>query len=449
MEDYKIVKNGEFEGTLPDTKIIYYKCEITDFHLENSATLRECIFIHCHLKSMKITNLYQRIKLTFLSCIISDLHIEKSHSAHLRFFKSAIVGSTFQYSELPGTVFSKNIPDELKEIQEKLLKEDQDGQDDKGLHLKKELEVLSIHETEFLFCHFNDMNIDNTTFTHTAIKHCNLQDMKILENVEMRDIDLRGSNFFMSDFGECRLGAVRFNKSKYFVEIINSLLKIILKRIINRKYRRYRKKKEELSRSIFVETTKIRAGVKKFLYKLKLTNFADYVCSTTLINVQYGNTYFAQDIRFFWHMEDVEFVDNLKKKHPVFSSIMQVSSNNLRSFIIPLIFIFLIIYVFSMFYSTYGIFKVDGSANIAQMLDPNGHPQNPLYLSTQIFLNCGISPLCTDDSTTRNLIMFQIILGYFFLGTILGVVVNNFLIKPQMPKRWMPDSIKSDGHSQR
>jgi uncharacterized protein YjbI with pentapeptide repeats len=442
MDDYKIVKKGKFEGTLPDTKIIYYKCEITDFHIENSTTLRECIFIHCHLKSMKIINLGQHIKLTFLNCRISDLHIEKLYAANLRFFKSVIVESTFQYSILPGTVFSINIPDELKEIQEKLQKEDQDDQDDKGVHWKKELEVVSVHQTGFIFCQLNDMNIDNTTFTHTAIKHCNLQDMKIPENVEMRDIDLRGSNFFKSDFGECRLGAVRFNKSKYFVEIINSLLKIIFKRIINRKYRRYRKKKQELPRAIFEETTKIRTAVKKILYKLKLINFADYLCSTTLIDVQYGNTYFAQDIRFFWHMEDVEFVDNLKKKHPVFSSIMLVSSNNLRSFVIPLLFILLIIYVFSMFYSTYGVFKVNGSTKIAQMLDPNGHPKNPLYLSAQVFLNCGISPLWTDDSTTRTLIMFEIILGYFFLGTILGVVINNFLIKPRMPKRWMPDSQK-------
>lgn len=449
MEGYKIVKNDKFEGTIPDTKIIYYNCEITDFHLEDSTTLWECIFIHCHLRSMKIINLDQHIKLTFFNCRISELHIEKLYAANLRFFKSVIVESTFQYSILPGIVFSTNIPDELKEIQEKLLREDQDGQDDKEFHWKKELEMVSVHQTEFLFCQLNDLNIDNTTFTHTAIKHCNLQDIKILENVEMRDIDLRGSNFFMSDFGECRLGAVKFNKSKYFVEIINSLLKIILRRIINRRYRRYRQKKGDLSRSIFAETTKIRTAVKKILYKLKLIKFADYLCSTTLINVQYGNTYFAQDIRFFWHMEDVEFVDNLKKKHPVFSSIMLVSSNNLRSFIIPLLFIFLIIYVFSMYYSTYGVFKVNGSAKIDQMLDPNGHPKNSLYLSAQVFLNLGISPLWTDDSTTRTLIMFEIILGYFFLGTILGVVVNNFLIKPQMPKRWMPDSLKNDNRSQR
>jgi uncharacterized protein YjbI with pentapeptide repeats len=440
MEDYKIIKKGEFKDILPDNKIIYYDCEITDFHLDKLTTLKECIFIHCHLNSMKIINIDQRIKLTFLNCRISDLHIEKSRFWNIQFFKSEVFKSTFQYSTLNGTVFSTNIPKELKDLQEKLLKEDLDGQDDKGLHLKRELEVLSVHETEFLFCQLNDMKIDNTTFTDTDIKHCNLQDMKILENVEMRDIDLRGSNFFKSDFGECRLGAVKFNKSKYFVEIINSLLKIILKRIINRKYRKYRKKNQELSRAIFEETTKIRTGVKKFLYKLELRNFADYLCSTTLVDVQYGNTYFAQDIRFFWHMEDVEFVDNLKKKHPVFSSIMLVSSNNLRSFIIPLLFILLIICVFSMLYSTDGVFKENGSAKIPQMIDPNGHPKNPWYLSAQVFLNCGISPLWTDDSTTRNLIMLEIISGYFFLGTILGVVVNNFLIKPQMPKRWMPDS---------
>jgi hypothetical protein len=311
------------------------------------------------------------------------------------------------------------------------MAEDQNNRDDKGLpwKKKKELKTVTVHQTKFIFCQLNDMEIDNTTFTHTAIKHCNLQDMKILKNVKMTNVDFRGSNFFKPDFGECHFGAVTFNKSKYFVEIINALFKIISKRII----------KQKLPVKIFRETTTFRTWVKKIFYKLKLNNFADYLCSTTLINAEYGKTYFAQDIRFFWYMEDVEFVDNLKKKHPVFSSIMMVSSNNLRSFIIPLLFIVLIIFVFSMLYSTYGVFSGDGSAKVTQMLDPNGRPTNPFYLSAQVFLNCGISPLWTNDSRTRRLIMFEIILGFFFLGTILGVVVNNFLIKPKMPKRWKLD----------
>jgi uncharacterized protein YjbI with pentapeptide repeats len=445
MEDYKTIENKTIESAHSDRKAIYKKCSIDNFILEENSDLEECIFIGCHIHTMQILKIKKPRKITFINCRIKDLKINRSNLPNIQFIGCEIIDSAFTYSNLLGITFALELQEKPDYIKQNIWRVIIRFVKELISSNKKPTEESSVFRSKFLFCDMNDMHIDHTSFSCTELKHCNIEDMKIIENVTMKKVDFRGSNFFKTDFGECRFGVVKYNRSKYPVEVINVLLNFILNLAIKRKYAKYVKQKEDLSRIIFEKTTKIRTWMKKLMYKLRMSTFADWLCSTTLDNVKYRDTYFTQDIRFFWHMEDSEFVENLKKKHKYFSFIMLITSNYLRSFFMPFFFIVLVIFLFSGLYSTYGVFAIDGSTPIqnSPLLDSDGHPIDSWYLSGKIFLNCGISPLRANDTRTKWLIILEVILGYFFLGTLLGVVANNFLIKPMMPKKWMPDSGKT------
>lgn len=426
MEGYKTVKNKTFTGIIPDTKMIYFNCDISDFHLEKSTTLEECIFIHCHFRSIRIINFLQFIQLTFLNCRISGLHIEESNIPNLRFFKSEINGARFQYSNLPGIVLSKNAPNGILRIQNKLIQGEKEKDE---TFMLAEIDALLLYRTEFLFCHLNDMHIDNTVFKETKLKHCTIQDMRISGNVEMSDIDFRGSNLLDSDFSECRFGSVKFNKSKYFLEIIGLLFTFPYRKTIKIKYKKICNSKREFDRLVFTKLVKMRTNIKRFMYKLKLPTFADLLSSVECQNVRYKDAENFEDYNFLWHIQELNFIYKFKMNHPIFAQITFWFSNYMRSFPALLAFSFLVVWLFSLLYETDRVlFSVWSFAGYGEIPDVD-----TLYLSFKIFTNFGMDPIEAENFFTKFLTISEIVIGYFSLGSLLSIIIFPFTRMISLP----------------
>ncbi|HLP47234.1 MAG TPA: hypothetical protein VK469_14880 [Candidatus Kapabacteria bacterium] len=417
-EDFKILKNEILKDAQPFINTIYCNCDITGFQLENSTTIKECLFIDCHLKCVKMENLDNPIRFTFLNCRISDLHIKDSYVRNIRFFNSEILNSLIEYSNLPGMIFSKNFPEELRKKQEQLLpKSDKISQEKQVFPGKRELDFLSVYKTEFLFCQLNSMKIDNTKFTYTDVKHCIIEELNISENVEFQNIDLRGSKFKKTDFGVGSFKKIKFTEEKFLIEWVSSLL-VFLGKVVS---------------FFFLETENIkkkimwfRYFIKKILYKCKLGFAADLLSSTNLQDiVEYKNANFPKEYNFLWHIQDLDFISHYKTKHRVLAKISFWTSNYLRSFLALAFFSLFVVYFFSWLYSKYW-------TNLA-----TGQSVNYFYLSFKIFSNFGIyykiDGCASPEWLTKIFIIIEIIIGYFALGTLLSIILFPFTRKTSLP----------------
>ncbi len=431
MNDYTLIKNKIFEGSLPGQKIVYEDCEINNVTFDKRSDVEKCFFIGCPIRSMKIIKLKDKMEFTFVNCRISDLRIEKSNMPHIEFIGCQIINSNFIDSNLAGIKFSLKLdkpPGSIKPtIIEFIKKSIQELKNKK----KKLPEESSVYKTKFLFCDMNDMLIDHTTFSETDIKHCNLKNMKISEKVTMQYVDLRGSKIFKSCLGDCKFQNIRFNKGFFIVYWIDELIWFIPKRLWYFKYSIMWKKRYEIERAsklriIQEKIFRIRRVIKKIMYSLKIGRLridimADLLSSTDLQQIRYSNSDFLDSYHFFWHIQDLDFIHNLKGKHPFLAGLTFWASNYMRSFGALLTLSFIIIFLFSLIYSSSWIDFVNNSES------------GTLYLSFKIFSNFGITPLSANNGITKILVTFEIILGYFALGILLSIIVFPFSRRTSLP----------------
>jgi len=442
---YKIVDDKTFERQPKYTKKICNQ-KISSFQMEEYENIKECIFINCHITLMKIFKIEKVIKLRFINCRISKLIVRKSFLTNMQFIGCEIYNSEFRNSRLPGITFSKKLPNYINI----------DNDKSEGIEIMES----SIINSKFLFCTLNSMRMDNILLSDVAVKHCYLKDLKILNKAEMRNIDFRGTKVLESDFGECKFENVRSKKGFFLIALIEKILGgflyfflfIFLLRFINFKrplqsFKRLIEEKREIKKKNNSIILKLKLSIKKILYKLQLIGFVDMLASTELNNVEYSQTDFSESYHLFWQIQEFEYIDTLKKKHPLLSLIYFVTTNYMRSIGLLILWCLIVILGFSIFYSNWGKFNVDlsyvrtGASQMSQLpkghelIDNDGRPIKSFYISFKIFMNSGIYPLDGDDTFTEILIMIETFLGYFALGILVGIIVSILSQRTSLPMK--------------
>jgi len=501
MQDYDIIFDKEIGNPFMglDSKVIYIECRINKYPLIEKSSLDECIFICCRIRNMEIKNLEDPIEMLFLNCTISNLEIDHSEAPHLQFLGCILEGAKFENSNLAGFTSSKNTTEDLEIILKNLIT----GKNrlKKKFKSLKKLQILvpSITDSKFLFCDMNDLLIDNTLFTDNTIKHCNLEYVEFIEKVKMKDVDIRGTKIFNSDFGDCHFENIRFNKFKFPQEFLMFFLSIVFKIRYNRNRKKYpetspRKKGEkyrellEKKRAIILkEVRKCKEDLKKKLYdlniyKLKLHKLVDYFSTTNINQTEYEEADFSEAYYLFWYIQDLEYIDNFKKKHRFLAFISHIFTNYMRSFGRLLFAVAFVILIFSISYINCGTFKIDPlykikekieiinekiNPNIApplnlkislncffftfdskleiklpnikkeepDLVDEKGRPKDAFYLSCKIFLNNDIYPLQEDDDFTKCLMIGEILMGYLALTVFLSIIFSHISQRIFMPKK--------------
>jgi uncharacterized protein YjbI with pentapeptide repeats len=451
MEEYKIADDKLYDSSGKHVRKIF-NSKIRNFIIEKSSNIKELIFINCNIKEMKIMRLKAKpIKITFIGCRINMLKVYKSYVPNIKFICCDVVNSEFMYSNLAGIVFSK---DRIEEVDEKINKFIKDNLNI-GINTKRK-KSLKIYESristsKFIFCIMNNMRVDNTVFSGIDIKHCELKKIVLSCGVIINNADMRGSTFFKPNFGQCQFKNVRVNRDFFPIEIICFLLKTFLKffsyfnlfRIIrdlrNSSMPQENIKHKQLRRKI----VKCRNFTKRLLYEIRLPTFIDKLSSTDIYRPVYGEANFSEAHQLYWHIQDIDFINSLKKKYPNLAIIFFLTTNFLRSITALVISCFLTIYLFSLAYSSsLTDFKIDSSymgTDQSEILDNIDRPKNSLYLSFRIFSIGEHSPLETTDEITEAIIIFERILGalaFVMLAAIIGFPISR---RFSLPQKGRPD----------
>jgi len=457
MEEFDIIHNENIEkpyrGLYP--KVIYINCYINSSPIATYSNLEECIFINCRISNVKIKNIEEPIEMSFLNCSINNLEIGQSLVPNLQFIGCILENSVFKNSNLPGFTFSRNTTRDIEVIIQNLIL-GKNRLEKKFISLKN-LQILdsSIFRSKFICCYMNDMQLDNTIISDTEIKHCYLEYMEVLENVLMKGIDIRGTKFSKSSFGKCQFKGVRFNKGYFFIEWLDYFITFTPKIILKLLYKRPAKigplqKKRRMDRIIKANIIKYRTTIKRVLYKLKLSFFADILSSTDFKQTQYKEADFTEDYHLYWHIQYLDFISNFKKKHPVFAFLTFWASNFMRSFMALFILSLMVILLFSEVYKIYGDFQIDSEYQEQEkitIIDQDGHPQKAFHLSVSIFLNSSYCQVEPRDTLTKFISTIEIIIGYFSLGILLSIILFSFARRTSLPnnnikKETFPSKIK-------
>lgn len=424
MKDYKIIENDVIYnlGENSYEKLIYINCKGIDFTLKENININvnECILVNCKIKKFTISKIKSSQKIIFINCKIREFHIKKSYLPNLQFIGCDIFNSYFEDSILPGLIFSQDtgeIPDNALKKIKKYVKSD-----NSKFSRKSSINESIINNSRFIFCELNDMRIDKTMLKDSKFKHCNVKRLEIEEDVIFKNIDIRGSKFFESDFGVCDFSNIKFRKGFFWVEWIVSILRILftifylISSIIPIKKWPMRK------RNIKGRIGQLRHFIKKNLYKIKLEFFIDYFSTTDCQKVQYKDADFSEDYHFLWHIQDIDYIYEFKKKHPIFALITYWSSNYMRSFVALLFSSSLVVWLFSLAFKSNWV-------NFGTPISPSYH----LYLSFKIFTNFGIDPLDAGNLLTQSLVVFEIIIGYLALGILLSIIIFPFSRRTSLP----------------
>ncbi|MCX6582896.1 MAG: pentapeptide repeat-containing protein [Candidatus Aminicenantes bacterium] len=372
------------------------------------------------VENRKVNNLddYINSKVIFINCKINEVQVENSYFPNLHFIGCDIYKSIFKNVVIPGLIISRD----PKKIQGKAR--------DKIIEFAKNniINSSTIQDTEFLCCEFNDMCIDNTDFIDSKLKHCNLRNLTIMENVMLKKLDIRGSEFLEPDFGECRFHNIKFKRRWFFFDWLDALL-LHLILIYFSFFSILKNRRIDIKIKTKEKMRKIGHSIKKFFYKSKVGSLiADWFSLTSFQGIQYENyknADFSGDYQLMWYIQDFDFMNNFKNKHPFFFRLIFIISNYFNSFGALCASSFLVVYFFSCLYSAYWPnLAVDQTVNY-------------FYLSFKIFSNFGIyyemEGGAAPDCLTEVFIIFEIIIGYFALGTLLSIILFPFARRTSLP----------------
>jgi len=425
MGDYRIVKNDKInslDGSKHE-KIICINSELENFTLKENANInvKECIFVNCKNKNLTILKIKSFKKIIFINCKIRDLWIKNSYLPNLQFIGCDIFNSKFKNSTLPGVIFSRD----TKEVPKNALEEIQKSLKNSKIEFSKQdsINESTINRTEFMFCELNDMRIDKTEIRDSKFKHCNIEHLKVMGNVVLKNIDLRGSKFLESDFGNGRFNNIKFRKGFFLIEWFDFILSsfitfamFFLSMISGKKWSFRKIKIKEIM-------MRVRHFIKKILYISILRLLIDFLSSTDCKNTQYKEADLSEDYHFLWHIQDLDFIHNFKKKHPIFAFLTFWTSNYMRSFGALLSSSFIVVWLFSLLHSSN--WTIFGKINPA--------PDYYLYLSFKIFTNFGMDPLDAQNWITKFLVISEVIIGYFALGILLSIILYPFSRRTSLP----------------
>jgi uncharacterized protein YjbI with pentapeptide repeats len=446
MERAKFTEGGSLKGIIgdPGTGIYYWSYILENLTLDETSALEEYIFVDCDIDSMKIRDLEKERKIIFMNCKIRELEVNRSYIPNFRFIGCDLFHITFKNSNMPGIVFSgkgKDEQDDIKKITGRNV---------------KEINKSRIDYTTFLSCNSNQMNIHDTRVFNTAFKHCQLEYMKIGDNVVMKAVDLRGTKISESNFNRCSLNHIRFRKGYFLLELIWYFIALFLTpfkvyRLMLPRIKNARKKKplrlrltpdekDQIYRDIRKKIVRFRHSAKRMIYKMIVFNWlVDLLSSTEIFEVKYREADFSKDFRFYRHIQNLDYVDGLKKRRPMFAFWYFILANYMRSVPSILFRLAVVVFLFSFLYQNYAAFKfkvdlLEVRGDVSELIDSNGKPAKPFILSLKIFFNAGIYPLEPADNSTERLVLLEIIIGYFTLAVLAGISSSHLFERFSEPK---------------
>ncbi|MCK4765420.1 MAG: hypothetical protein KAW12_24675 [Candidatus Aminicenantes bacterium] len=432
MEDQKIIENEKFDSldTGEHKEIICNNSELDNITLTDNANInvKECIFVNSTIRKMTVSGIESAKRIIFINCKVRELLIEDSYLPHLQFIGCDIFDSKFENSNLPGLIFSgdtgKPPGDALTKIQ-KLLKKNS-----KKVFSKDLINESVINRTEFLFCDLNDMLVDQTNFVDSKFKHCHIEQLKIMNDVVFQNIDFSGSKFIESSLGNCVFRKIKFRKGFFLVSWLDAVLRKLLSTACL--FVNFVLCKGHWNRSIKTEGSLMhfRRFLKRFLYKCnKFHVLVDLISITNFREIRYKEADFSEEYHFWLHIQDLDFIHTFKERHPIFASITFWTSNHMRSFGALFFSSLFVVFVFSLLYST-GWTEFIYWANVGE----RGAAETYFYLSCKIFTNFGIDPFDAANWKTEFLVIAEIMIGYFALGTLLSIILFPFSRRSSMPQ---------------
>lgn len=454
----------------PKSKRVYIDCTISFFHFRGMAVIEKCLFIRCNIISMKVLNksgkgaeshlkkcifygcridslkisrLKDSNEISFINCKIKHLDFKDAAASDTKFIGCEIKHSEFLYSVFPGILFSEFERKKAIVIIKEVINDERTRK--RVLDSTRTIPSYksTVFRSKFLFCELNKVFISNTAFLETAIKHCHLESLKISGDSLMSDADFRGTKMLEPSFGQCEFKNIKFKKGVLIPQLVGGLRgmltrgRLLLKHLLNLKNRRKRGKsifrsrdeKELINIIVWRKASKFKQCIKQTIYKTKMIFLVNVLSSTEIKNAKDEKVNLLNDPFFARTLKEFEFINNLKSKHPVFSSFFFFNSNYMRSFA-RLIFVSLFfIFLFSLLYAHLGTFSDELQGTRAykyERIDERNHPTDPIYLSVEVFFSGDIYPLTPSNICAKLIIAIEKIFGYGALVTFMSILLAPF-----------------------
>lgn len=431
-------------------KCLFLNCHIISMKVfnksgkEDSPHFEKCIFYGCRIDSMKVTGLNHADEISFINCKVKDLDIKEAAARQMKFIGCEIKHSKFIYSNLPNISFSEFESKKAKAIINEVINNKRTRKQVLAYTSKLPAFKSLIFRSKFLFCELNKISIGNTHLLETAIKHCHLESLKIPgENSLMSDVDIRGTKMFNPNFGRCELKNVRTKKGVLIPQLVGDLRGmftrggLLLKHLKGLKGRRERggsffrprDEKELITIAAWRKASRFTQSFKKILYKIRLGFLADILSSTDIKKAEGEKANLSNAPFFAQKLKEFELIDHLESNHLVFSSFFYITSNYMRSFT-RLIFVSLVpIFFFSFVYAHHTTFNDELQSTRTykyECIDKNNRPTAPLYLSVEVFFSGSTYPLTPSNTLTKIIIPIEKIFGYGVLVSFLSILLAPF-----------------------
>lgn len=410
MEHFKLIENITVEKRYKhsEPKVAYKNCRIKDFRVDDKATIEDCIFFNCHIRSMKFIAFERERNIIFLNCKIRELNINKCYSPSIKFIGCEIVDSEFNESNLSGITFKRQLGEKENLQLKEILQED-------FIPINS---LIKIIYSTFQFCDMNSMQICDAKIMDTAIKHCHIDKMEVRDDLIIKNVDFRGTKISGSNLGESQLINLRFKKGFYFIELISLLLSYLLRiklYVLHPRSLDFRSlPKKSRCGKVKKKMRNFRRSIKILLYKSRLLfRFADYLSSTDLEQLEYKKTDFLKERPLLWYIKELESIQDFKRNQPRSALISFLTTNYLRSISVLLVCTLILIFVFSIMYSS-------------NCVEFKAELKKPFLLSVKVFMNRDTSPLHAGNDFTEILMTLQMLSGYFVLGILLVIIINKF-----------------------
>lgn len=458
----RTLKNLNFGENGSIEECVFLGCNIVSmeikkaFGFETELTFRKCVFYGCTIDSMEIKGLKDISGIYFVNCKIQNLKFNDVYAAQIYFGDCEINDSTFKFSILPGLTFSKFEQERFEDIIDKVIT----GDREKAKEAKNQIRRYSsknkhkrkseIRSSKFLFCEINELYISNTELAKTNFKHSNIEYPIIKGNVEMRGISLEGTKIYGGCFKYCKLKDIKIKNGFLvpqlagFIREIVAVVEFSLRNFIGR----FSKKKsfnrifkgESADIDIWRKVINFKKPFKKLLYKIPFGAFlADRLSSTEIKQTEFEEVNFSEDPLLARQIDDFKIIHNMKKKHPILAFFLFFTSNYRRSFMRFIFVSFCCIWIFSGIYcrSTFTD-DIQNSREFGHKLDyidKFGYPEHPFYLSIEVYLGITTYPLKAKNESTKAWIIFERILGYGALASLLGILLAPLALANYKKKR--------------
>lgn len=456
----------DFEWIETIEECVFLGCNINSMDIIKPSGLgtefifRKCIFYDCTIDSMEIqgVKIKERSEIYFINCRIKNLELNDIYVPGLYFMDCDINDSTFKYSKLPALTFSKFKEETIKDIINKVIT----GDGEKAIEAKNEILDYSckstrkseIRSSKFLFCELNDLSISGTNLFETDIKHSLLEDTEITDNVSMKDISLWGTKISEGKFIKCSFKDIWVKKGVFLPQLVGFICEIIaiigffLCDLIERFFKKKNRKKsfnrifQDVLENINIwrKVINFKKPIKKLFYKIPFAAFlADWLSSTDVRETDFDGADFSEDPSLEHQIDEYKLIHKMKKKHPFLTYFFFLTSNYKRSFMRFIFVCFCCICIFSWIYSC-STFIDDNQINRElghkyDYIDEFGHPKHPFGLSFEVYLGITTYPLKAKYKTTTSWIIFERILGYGALASLLGILLAPLALEHYKKKK--------------